>query len=140
MEQVGFVKKIDGNKMELEVRRVSACGTSCNTCSSGCEVKPHTITVYNELNAKIGDFVEIKGESKRIVKYALIVYMIPFVAFILGVVAGNAIFKSLAYANYELLSFFTGFITMAISFLIVRVIDKKVSKKADSSIRIVRIL
>ena len=32
MEQVGFVRKIDGNNMELEVRRVSACGGGgCNS-------------------------------------------------------------------------------------------------------------
>lgn len=140
MEQVGFVKKIEGSNIELEVRRISGCGGGCNNCSSSCEVTPHIITVPNKLNAKVGDFVELKGEARNILKYVLIVYMIPFVIFIMGIILGNSIFKAIGFSSYEILSFFTGIIFLIISFFFVRLIDKKIAEKKETVISAIRIL
>ena len=40
MDNVGRIEKIDGNKAVISVKRVSACGDSCKSCSSACKVKP----------------------------------------------------------------------------------------------------
>ena len=85
MEQVGFVRRIVGDKAELEVKRASGCG-NCNGCASSCEVKAHYVVIKNSIDAKVGDFVELKGEPKSILKYMLILYMIPFAFLIAGVV------------------------------------------------------
>ncbi len=140
MEQVGFVKKVIGDKIELEVRRVSGCGSGCNSCSSSCEVAPHNIILPNKLNAKVGDFVEVKGEVGNILKYTFIVYMIPFAAVILGIILGNSYFKNNGYSAYELLSFLTGIIFLALSYFIIKIIDNRISKKNESVISAVRIL
>lgn len=140
MEQVGIVKKVVGNNVELEVRRVSACGSGCNTCSSSCEVAPHIIVLPNKLNAKVGDYVEVKGEVANILKYTFIVYMIPFASIILGIILGNSYFKNRGYAAYELLSFLTGIIFLALSYFIIKFIDKGISEKKQSVISIIRIL
>lgn len=94
----------------------------------------------NNLNAKEGDFIEVKGEVANILKYTFIVYMIPFAATILGIVLGNYFFKNQGYANYEILSFLTGVVFLAISFFIVKLIDKRIANKGESAISLVRIL
>lgn len=140
MEQVGFVKKIDGDIMELEVRRVSACGDNCKGCGSSCDIPPHNISLKNKLGAKEGDFVELKGETKQILKYALIVYMIPFAFMIIGIALGNNIFKKNGNPNYEILSFATGLLFTLISLLVVKAIDKKIGKNDKDTISVTRIL
>lgn len=140
MEQIGFVRKINGDMIELEVRRVSGCGGGCSSCSSSCEVEPHIINMKNNLNAKVGDFVEVKGEVKNILKYTFIVYMIPFAATILGIILGNYFFKSKGYSAYEIFSFLTGLVFLFISFFIIKLIDKQIANKGETPISLVRIL
>lgn len=139
MDQVGFVRKTDGDNMELEIRRVSACGGNCSSCSS-CEVAPHIITVPNKLDAKVGDFVEIKGHTKNILKFTAIVYMVPLFFLILGIAIGTMIFKGRGYSNYEVLSFFTGVVFLLPSTLLVKLVDKRIADKRDSTLSVTRIL
>lgn len=140
MEQVGFVRKIIDDKVELEIKRVSGCGDNCKGCGNSCDVPAHIITLPNKINAKIGDFVELKGEPKKLLKYALIVYMIPFLFLIVGIVLGNNYFKGKGNPNYEVLSFLTGLVSIIISYFFVRIIDKSISKKDEQSVSIVKII
>ncbi len=139
MEQVGFVRHINKGNAELEVRRASGCG-SCNGCAGGCEVKTHVVTIKNTIDAKVGDLVELKGESSSILKYMFIIYMIPFVFLIAGIVLGDSYFKSSGNANYELLSFGTGVAFLIVSFFIVRIIDTRVAKSNKETIKMTRVL
>lgn len=140
MQQVGFVKKINGDKMELEVKRVSGCGENCKGCGSSCNIPPHYISLKNNLGAEVGDFVELKGETNKILKYTLIVYMIPFIFFIGGIALGSSIFKTKGFANHESLGFLIGLIFLIISFFFLKIIDKKVGKKKEETISVIRIL
>lgn len=138
MDQIGIVtREIENNKVELEIRRPSGCG-SCKSCASSCEVKPHYLTLKNNIDAKPGDFVELKAIKKSIMKYITIIYSIPFVFLIMGIVIGNMIFKDMNTTNYELLSFGMGIIFLAISFFLVRIIDKNFAKKDESVIVMTR--
>lgn len=139
MEQVGFVRSIGNGNAELEVRRASGCG-SCNGCAGGCEEKTHVVTLKNTIDAKVGDLVELTGESKSILKYMFIIYMIPFVFLIAGIVLGDRYFKSIGNQNYELLSFGTGVLFLVVSFFIVRIIDKGIAKSNKETIRMTKVL
>ncbi len=139
MEQIGFVRRLNGDDMELEVRRVSACGGNCSSCSS-CDTAPHIITVPNRLNAKVGDFVEIKGHTKNILKFTALVYMVPLFFLILGISIGNMIFKSRGYSNYEVLSFLTGVLGLIVSLFLIKLVDNRLKDKKDSTLSITRIL
>lgn len=140
MDQIGYVTKVEGNNIELEVKRISTCGDNCKSCSSSCDVEAHIIVLPNDIDAKVGDFVEVNAEAKHILKYMAIIYMIPFAFFIVGIALGNGIFKSMGNENYEILSFFTGIISLVIGFLVVRIIDKKIAKKGETIITATRIL
>ncbi|MCK9444612.1 MAG: SoxR reducing system RseC family protein [Tissierellaceae bacterium] len=140
MEQVGFVRKIIKNKAEIEVKKISGCGGSCESCSGSCETDGQVVVIPNELNAKVGDFVEIVGESRGILVYALIVYMVPFSFLIAGILLGIHILKGQGIANYEPLGFLVGVVFMAIGFLLVKIIDKQVEKNDKNLIRMTKIL
>lgn len=140
MEQVGFVRRIHGDKAELEVRRISGCGGGCSSCASHCESPPHIIILPNKLNAKVGDFVELKGETKNILKYALIVYMIPIAFLIIGIALGTNIFKERGYSSFEVLGFLVGVVFLVISYFVVRLIDKRIAKRGENSIHMMKIL
>lgn len=140
MEQVGIVKEVNGSDVVLEVRRVSACGTNCGSCSSSCEVAPHFLTINNKVNAKLGDMVEITAEAKKILKYTFLIYIIPLTFLILGIAIGNGYFKSRGFENYELLSFLTGILGLAISYMILKLIDNSIAKKDEIVLTISRII
>ena len=140
MEQIGFVRSVKDGKVELEIKRVSGCGENCKGCGSSCDIPAHILTLPNKINASVGDFVEIKGESKKIIKYSMIVYMVPFIFLIGGIVLGNNYFKSIGNPNYEILSFLTGLVAIILGYLFVRIIDKRISEKDEQSISLVKIL
>lgn len=139
MEQVGFVKNISNGKAEVEVKRISGCGGGCKSCG-GCDTPSHTVFIKNNINAEVGDTVEIKGETKNILKYTLIVYMIPFAMLIIGITLGMKVLKSLEVSNQELLSFLIGLVFLALGYFIVKFFDKKIEKEDDSTITMTRVI
>lgn len=140
MEQVGFVRKVNGNNVEVEVRRVSACGDNCKSCGGSCSAPNHVVILSNNVNAKAGDFVEIKGEAKNILKYTMIIYMVPVTMLIIGILIGMKILKNLNIISYEPFSFLIGLVFMAIGYFIVKIIDKRFGKRNKDIIQMTRII
>lgn len=140
MEQIGYVRRIFNDIAEVEVRRTSGCGGGCSSCGGGCSAPSITVPLKNTLKAQEGDYVEIKGEANKIIKYALILYIIPFAMLILGIVMGVGFFKSRGIGNYEMYGFLSGIIFLGISFLIVKKIDVNIQGKKESALEMVRIL
>ncbi len=136
MDQIGFVKNIYDNKAEVEVRRISACGGGCKSCAGSCDSPSHSVILLNGIGAKEGDLVEINAVAKDILKYTMIVYMIPFSMLIIGIIGGMKILKNYGVINYEPLSFLIGVIFLALGYLMVKIIDKKIEKKEDESIMV----
>lgn len=132
MEQVGFVKEVSNGKAQVEVRRISGCGGGCKSCS-GCDTPNHVVTLTNSIDAKEGDLVEIRGEYKNILKYTMIVYMIPFSTLLIGIIGGMKVLQSYEVANYEPLSFLIGLICLGLGYLIVKIFDKKIENSEDET-------
>lgn len=140
MEQIGVVKKVIGKSVEVEVKRISGCGGGCKSCGGSCDTPNHRVILSNDINAKEGDFVEIRGEVKNILKYTMIVYMIPFSMLIIGILFGMKVLKSNQISNYEPLSFLIGLIFMAVGYFLVRIVDKNMGEKQKNIIRITKII
>lgn len=140
MEQVGIITKVFDGKAEIEVRRMSGWGENCKGCGSSCDTPNQVIVLKNNIDAKVGDMVEIKGETKQILKYMLIIYFIPFVMMLLGIFMGIKVFKEKGISNYEPLSFLVGLIALGIGFLIVKIFDSKFGKKDNNIIVMTKIL
>ena len=140
MEQIGYVRNTTNGMAEVEVRRISDCGGGCSSCGGSCNAPSLIIAIENLIDAKPGDYVEIKAKSNKIIRYALIVYMIPFVMLILGIILSMSLFKSMDIVNYETYSFFVGLLFLGISFIIIKKIDTSIKKKNESAMEMVRVL
>lgn len=137
MKQIGFVTKTFKDKAQLEVKRPSGCG-SCKGCASSCDTGGHRVTITNKLNVQEGDYVELTAVSRNLIKFISIVYMIPFTFLIVGILLGNSYFEG--NSNQEILSFLVGMIGLVISYIPVRLIDKKISAKGESTVEMTRVL
>ncbi|NLJ98764.1 MAG: SoxR reducing system RseC family protein [Tissierellia bacterium] len=140
MEQIGYVRKTIDNTAEVEVRRIAGCGGGCSSCGGGCNAPSIIVSMENLINAKEGDFVEIKAKPRNIIKYALIVYMIPFIMLILGITLGVRLFQSLNISNFETYGFIVGLLFLAVSLGIVKIIDRRIKNKNENAMEMVRIL
>lgn len=141
MEQIGYVRKIiDDNTAEVEIRRISGCGGGCSSCGESCDSPSIILSMKNLIDAKEGDLVEIKAQPKNIIKYALIVYMIPFVMLVLGISLGVNWFQSLNIVNYEIYGFGVGLIFLTIALGIVKIIDGRMKNKNENTMQMVKII
>ncbi len=120
MKQTGIVFELNDDKAKIIVTRLAACGSSCESCSAHCgENKQEYINVKNEIGLKIGDRVEITTDSKAVLKYIALVYGLPLIFLISGVVIGMLLNLK------EMYSLLVGFVFMIVSFIIVKTVDNK---------------
>ena len=66
--------------------------------------------------------------------------MIPFIFLIGGVFIGNFLFRNVNTDSREMLSFLSGLVCVIVSFLILKIMDKKAEKRDDGTIKATRIL
>lgn len=136
MEQIGFVKNTYENKAEVEVRRISACGGGCKSCAGACDSPNHSVVLLNNIDAKVGDYVEISAVATDILKYTMIVYMIPFTMLLIGIIGGMKTLQYYEVTNYEPLSLLVGIIFLALGYLIVKIFDNKIENREDGTIMV----
>jgi sigma-E factor negative regulatory protein RseC len=111
---------------KVVIIRTSACD-NCSTCSLGSKKKPHYVWAKNSLNAKVGQTVEIELEEAALLSATFIVYIIPLLAFLVGIFFG---FKVVGEKS-ELIILFTGIVAMIISFLGIHLFNNMVAEKSN---------
>lgn len=131
MQVIGKVLSTNGNKAFVSLVRTSACGGNCKACGGGCETVAHTIEVMNSIDAKAGELVEVIMDDSLGLKASAILYAIPFLGFIIGILLGYVLKLS------ELKSFFLGVLGIAISYLCIYFIDAK--NKHTNKISIIKL-
>lgn len=136
MEKIGIVKELDGDYVKIQVVRASACGENCASCKGGCTPTAVFIRAKNGVGASVGQYVMLKSEPRKVLKAAFLIYIVPLLGLILGVIGGIGIANYLGYSRIsELVGIVTGFILMGLSFLFLRYKDKKI--KEDNSMDII---
>lgn len=126
-ESIGQVIKIDSEHMIISMKRDSACG-SCESCAAGCESKEHIIKAKLRNDYKVGDFVSIKVDSRQMLKGVMMVYLVPLLAFLIGIFASNYLFKKFDFKIPDFYSIIIGVILLIISLIIVKTYDKKYAR------------
>lgn len=91
MTQRAVVKRrISADKVEISVKRISACGHSCSDCA-GCASMIHTPEVTavarDEVGAGVGQSVTVESASGSVLGYAFALYLLPFVGLFTAAVA-----------------------------------------------------
>lgn len=128
-----------GNEARVEILRSSACG-HCRACSVGTEGKPLFIWAKNPLKASVGQVVEVETQASTVLFAALIVYVIPLVAFIIGISMGYSGAAFFNIKSTELISLLFGLVFMGISYLGIYFYNKKAEKTKKYFSNIVSIL
>lgn len=140
MEQIGIVVNVENDYMDILSTRESACGSDCSTCQAKCsESKPFKLHVLNTIDAKPGDRVKIEMNSKAVLGYMTLVYGLPCLFFIVGVLVAFIVLENSIKNNVELYSFISGLVLMAISYIIIKSIDKKYKNLAKNNMIIRKI-
>ena len=140
ISEQGIVLELAASKAVIVINRTSACA-GCHG-HVGCrpsESKEMTIEAINELNAKVGDRVQISVPTGSLLKAAFLVYFLPVVALVMGTIAGTKLGPSLGF-NTTLGSLLFGVGGMAAVFFAVKCFDRCVDAKPHYWPRVTRIL
>lgn len=95
MTQRAVVKRrLGGGKVEVQVKRMSACSHDCDSCA-GCgsmvSVGDLTAVAWDDYGAKVGQRVTVETASSGVLKLAAALYLLPFVGlFGVYLLMGNA--------------------------------------------------
>ncbi len=121
-EDLGIVTALNANKVQVEVVRGSGC-KSC-TLHGFCFSKntPAVFHLETELHLQVGDQVRLDIAPKNRILSSFFIFLMP----ILFLFAGYGIASIFLTELYAAL---LGFAALASSFLLLRLIDKKLGKK-----------
>jgi sigma-E factor negative regulatory protein RseC len=133
MVNTGIVKAIEKDgRVRVQIYKESAC-SHCSGCSESSKISREDIFTIDE-EVQVGDLISFEIDTKEIMRAALLVYILPIAAMILGYLLGSYLNKNegtcIAY------SFSAFILTFGILFLYDRLVLKKKNK---SSIRIKKI-
>lgn len=127
MEQVGKIEKINGNKATILVKRISACGDNCASCSAACKVNGIRIETEVTDDIQVGDYVEITTENDVMFKHILMIYGMPLVLMIGTIFIVNTLMNG--NSNKDAISALAGLESLVVSHFILKSYDKNEMKK-----------
>jgi sigma-E factor negative regulatory protein RseC len=97
------------------------------------------VEAINAVGAKVNDRVSICFETSSLLKVSFLVYMIPLLFLILGVIVGDKI-AVLFNCDQSIFSVLAGFLFLFAAFFFVKAKGKELSKKDAYQPKIIRIL
>ncbi|PAB60908.1 SoxR reducing system RseC family protein [Anaeromicrobium sediminis] len=126
MNQVGFVTKIlPNNRAEVSMKKHAACG-ECGACQHGHENMNLNIIALNKIKSVEGNKVEVDLETSNVLGAAFIMYVIPLVTMVISIFISRHVFGNIMKINnFEIYSILTGFTCLSITFLAIRLNEKK---------------
>ena len=83
----GLVHTIKDDLVIATIHRKEACG-ECRACLSGMTKTEMDIEAKNLCDAEVGDWVELELQENAFFNAVVIMYGLPFIGFIAGVVGG----------------------------------------------------
>ena len=81
MTKDGIVSKVENGIATVLIKTQNACDVCRAECGGHCDkARLEAIEVDNVLNAKVGDKVQIYSETKLVMTYAILVFVLPIAA------------------------------------------------------------
>ena len=136
----GIITKVYSSTAWVKCAKSAACESCsaksfCNTAGND-DVEVEAI---NTVGAKVDDRVTISFETSSLLKVTFLVYMIPVLFLILGVVIGDKIASILNY-DQSIFSVLGGFLFLFAAYFFVKLKGNELSKKDAYQPKIIRIL
>lgn len=134
MDRTGIVVDQMGAFSKVKLLRHTACG-NCGACQLGDDQKDIMLVARNNVNANVGDMVEVSMATGGVLSAAFIMYVIPLVGLFVGLMLGQFLFSG----NDGLVAL-VGVLIMALAFFIIKLNDKKFLKNEKYTAQILTIL
>jgi sigma-E factor negative regulatory protein RseC len=125
MEKTGQVVGLHGSKAQIEIKRMSECGDKCTTCAGGCDTPSIIVEVENRMHAERGDFVVLEAPESAVMKSSFLLYTIPLIDFVVGVVVGMKFLAGVLPVDPELTGILTGFVFLGLSYVAIAFMKKQ---------------
>lgn len=129
MTQNGIVTQIQGGNAHVSFTRSEACA-QCRLCDFGQKQEVQSV-LPNRCNARVGDTVCVELHANKLLRASAVAYLIPLAALLLGLVLGQKAAPALGLAEKaELFACLTALVFVAVSFLGIRLTEKRRGDKA----------
>ncbi len=139
MEEKGRIIEVEGSLARVEIERKSACGT-CRACTLGMGNTMIT-EAENPLGAKIGQRVRLEISSWEVLKGAFLIYILPLLFLILGLVLGITITNRYGLAeSSQTVGLILGLAFLVLSFIPLWRHSKRIKDRSAYRSRIVQII
>ncbi len=130
LRTVGTVTEINGGMAKCAFKRSKACG-DCHACVSFGTDEAET-ELENTLGAKVGDRVSIELHQGSVFKAGFILYGVPLIALLAGVLVGSFI--------SDLFTALFGIGFAAIALVVIRLLEPKFRKMGEFAPRMIEIV
>ncbi len=124
MTKIGVVVSSTNSTALIQVVRTSACGSNCNTCGGSCPKENIIISATHDIVLNKGDIVNVESDTKTVLAYTSLIYIIPLFLMFLGLVISYQIFNL-----SEISAFLIGLALLFLSYFIIHLYakDKKIT-------------
>jgi len=131
MDEIGVVKRVDGNTATVVIQRTAACDhcvkDDCDVTTEGIETE-----AINAVHAKEGQTVKLVMRAHIYIKGMFVLYIIPVLALIIGAVLGQDILPSyFVNTDPQALAAAGGFFLLFISLFIVKLLSSRMEKNTE---------
>lgn len=130
MIRTGKVIDAQGENLQICFSRPGAC-ESCGMCGGGRNDSIATL----QGQAVVGDWVEVEMPDAQVLKISLITYLVPLLGLLVGLWLGTVLFP-----GSEAAVMATGLILLALAFGGVKLIDRRLGRKAAWKPRLLRVI
>lgn len=140
-ERARVIKKEDGQSL-VQIIRTSACShcdEKCMLADDSHEVEEMEVLVNDPIGAEVGSTVELEMGAKPILVSALVVYLLPLVAIVVGYFAGSSLLSGVI-SSSEVAGIIGSGIGFLLSFASLKFFDKKAGSKSYFHPEITRVV
>lgn len=136
--ECGIVIKVEGNYVLVEADAVSFCASCGNNECTMRQSQGRQLWIENTLGAVIGDRVFFVLPSKGIVLSSVVLYGVPILFLIAGIIAGSLIPLQVL-PDRDISGIITGMVFLVLSFAIMRLISKYIVQHNQITPTMVRV-
>jgi len=141
VEEHGIVTGVKGANAVIRAERTSSCDgcATKKTCATGANGEM-CIEADNAVGAKTGDHVIFTIGSASVMKAGVLLYLVPVLSFIAGVVIGQIVSPYLPGVNHDLVSGALGAVFLAAAFVGLKLYGRFLDKDQTMRPRILRVV
>ncbi|MEN1759239.1 SoxR reducing system RseC family protein [Anoxynatronum sibiricum] len=124
MKQCGLVIETGDQTARVRMQRHSSCA-GCNACKMGSSEKPIELEALNPQNVTKGQIVEVEMEHQHVLLAAFLMYVVPLLFLVTGVVVGHYGLQAMGVQQYaDLLTAIFAFSMTALAYVLLNRSEK----------------